>query len=186
MYGSFCRRRAVFMYCLVFLHPAPRPCRCFFGLGGAKTGPPANYEAITSQAIAAVQAGLRKGEKAMEVEVSNIVQQPAVISYKYCHQIVSFVSRAFGSIPPSPPEANLPNAVCFHPGRKVVWHTYRRTHQFAIHWHHRSSWQKMSLSAFLEEPTARTTKNALLAVCDGDPLCFYLVSFFRSFLLWPP
>ena len=47
-------------------------CRCFFGLGGAKAGPPANYEAITSQAIAAVQSGLRKGEKAMEVEVGRL------------------------------------------------------------------------------------------------------------------
>ncbi|CAN0184305.1 unnamed protein product [Pylaiella littoralis] len=43
--------------------------RCFFGLsGGAKKGPPANYDAIASQAIAAVQAGLKSGERAMEVE----------------------------------------------------------------------------------------------------------------------
>ncbi|CAM9309029.1 unnamed protein product [Scytosiphon promiscuus] len=44
--------------------------RCFFGLGGGgvKKGPPANYEAIASQAIAAVQAGLKGGERAMEVE----------------------------------------------------------------------------------------------------------------------
>lgn len=34
-----------------------------------KKGPPADYDAITSQAIAAVQAGLKAGEKAMEVEV---------------------------------------------------------------------------------------------------------------------
>lgn len=43
--------------------------RCFFG-GGAKKGPPATYDAIASQAIAAVQAGIKAGEKAMEVEVT--------------------------------------------------------------------------------------------------------------------
>lgn len=41
--------------------------RCFFS-GGVKKGPPANYDAIASQAIAAVQAGLKAGERAMEIE----------------------------------------------------------------------------------------------------------------------
>lgn len=65
--GSFCGTLTGALVKLLWLINLSR---CFFGLGGAKAGPPANYDAITSQAIAAVQAGLRKGEKAMEVEVS--------------------------------------------------------------------------------------------------------------------
>ncbi|CAM9698182.1 unnamed protein product [Discosporangium mesarthrocarpum] len=41
--------------------------RCFLG-GGPKKGAPKNYDEISVQAIAAVQAGLRSGVQAMEVE----------------------------------------------------------------------------------------------------------------------
>lgn len=48
--------------------------RCFFGQS-TKVGPPANYDAIASQAIAAVQAGLKAGEMAMEIEVIRRMNQ---------------------------------------------------------------------------------------------------------------
>lgn len=51
--------------------------RCFFG-GSAKKGPPATYDAIASQAIVAVQAGIKAGEKAMEVEVTPFFLCPSM------------------------------------------------------------------------------------------------------------
>ncbi|CBJ27451.1 conserved unknown protein [Ectocarpus siliculosus] len=96
--------------------------RCFFSFGGgAKKGPPANYDAIAAQAIAAVQAGLKSGEKAMEVEFPplaslNKINDGSAKNRRLAREnTLSFAKKLVGAIGKS----KKAYVVCCQPGAKA-------------------------------------------------------------------